>query len=647
MQPFALNYPDLSGGLNLGPQPADIADNEQSSLKNLYPVGTELRMRPGFNVRGESYAPDTGVVGVLTSLHIWRGGTPSEVDYFAGATESIARWNHATGLWERVPRTDALGYVPYATSLEPWQIVQYHGIMYFFRRDVGMRRVSRGPYQDSPPGIPSSTLTAPTLTSAGAGSIPAADFQGAVTFYNTVTDAESNPSPYSVILAHPGGTGITWTGLPITAPVPQVNAIRLYRTLPDEVGPTGGTGNSFGAGAFYRVATLTLGTVTFQDTLLVDQLGPAMKFDNHVPPGNLRGGAIHQERLWTHDGRSIFVSPIGHPESVPPSNQIQVSQDDNQELIGLAADELRLYVGKSRSVVYFAGSLPNLDRQVLDNNHGVVSQHTMRAVSGRLIWRSNGDVLISEGGPGRSLTPARRLRTYMDNVVGSEAATETAAVWPERSLYLWLGRFTQRDADELNHPHDIRDRDVLMLNYDTGAWGHMRLLHSEGAPAPTSFYAGNDEDGQPQLFLTWGAYLLRAEEGLYSDRKPAADASLSVQAFDVTVLPREATAPPAHQLWSRHLWLDSTLAYTGVDGTQSQFDTLVYRNGQYGSPVANGVADPVVSIDRQVRQFPCQPGNAASKLLVGVRRRGIAQSFDVFGLGWSGAVLARRHRPEA
>lgn len=634
---FDLPVMDLGGGLNLGPQPSDIADNEQCSLVNYLPVASELRMRPGLRARTPHFKPNGVTDSNLTSLHMWSGGNPREWELFAGASEAFGRYSPVTDLWTTVPRTDTGGvYTPYPTSTEPWVMLQHRGIIYAFRRDVGMRRIERSPtLGDSPPGIPAPTAT-PTLAAGGAGAIPAANFRGFVTYYNTLTGAESNPGPASATYTHAGTLMISWTGLPTTAPVPQVNAIRLYRTLPDEVGVGLTTVNG------YLVTTLPLGTASYAvDNKLVDALGAIASTRNSVPPVGLRGGVIWQECLWVHDGRFVYKSELNKPESIPSSSAIAVFQDDGQEVVGLAADETRLYVGKERRVVFFTGTPSNLDRDILDDNNGVRSQHTMKAVAGQLIWRSANDVLVSSGGPGRSLAPGEKLRTYMDALRPSDAASEVAAVWPKKKLYLWMGRFTRTRPAEHKpvHPHEVKDRDILAVNYETGAWGVIR-------PEQTTYTVGflfntQDENQKEQVYAAWGPMVHEFEHGLYHDEVPTASLYQEA-ALECLVLPREHTAPPGFIIKPRYFWLDSTLRTTKTGAAQSErFRLEYYLEGRYvNSPIVAHPFDAVLP-DRNDQRFAAATVRSGAKLLIGFRREGIKQSFDVYGYGLSGRRIKR------
>lgn len=647
MERFDLNYMDLSGGLNLGPNPADIKDNEASSLINYLPVTSDLRLRPGFRRKTEAYSSDGGTTYPrITGILPWSGNSPREWELFVGTFNSFARWQPSTQLWTRIQRTDALPPYDHPTFDEPWCMLQYRGIIYAFRRDTGMRRISRSPLLDSPPGIAAPTA-APTLADGAAGDIPAANFQGMVTYYSQSTGAESNPGPVSNVLAHAGGLKINWTDLPTTAPAvsPQVSHIRLYRTLPDKTSAVAGVQLQG-----YLVTTLPLGIATYTDNSVVELLGASVSFKNNVPPASLRSGVIWQDRLWAHDGRNLYVSEIGKPESIPATNVLAVFPDDGQEIVGLAADETRLFIGKDASVLYLTGSVPTLELHTLDANNGVTSHHTMKAVGGRLVWRSPQDVLMSEGGPGISLTVGRKLRTYMDHVQGEDRYTEVAEVIPEKSLYVFMSRVATTSAATLKHPHDIADRDLLAVNYETGAWGVLRLpLSTELGfeKVISSFRNVLDENGDRRFYLGWEAFVHQMEDGLYFDEEPSSHSNTAVISTPITrqVFPRETTAPPGQIIAPRSFWLDSEhVTVTAAAGQDLRL--FVYRNGSYNNPSILTMDTASVLPSRHNQSFSIgAAANAASKVLVGFVVRGLAQAGDVFGLGLSGWKTARRHRP--
>lgn len=69
----------------------------------------------------------------------------------------------------------------------------------------------------------------PTGVAGGSGDLSAGDYQAAYTYYNSVTGAESTPSPVSASVTATGGDSITWTV--VAGDATTADTIRIYRTV--------------------------------------------------------------------------------------------------------------------------------------------------------------------------------------------------------------------------------------------------------------------------------------------------------------------------------------------------------------------------------------------------------------------------------
>ena len=101
--------------------------------------------------------------------------------------------------------------------------------------------------------------TAPTTVDSGAGSGAIGTFPHVYTFYDTINGVESAPSPASTSLSNPHDHYMTISAMAISTN-PNVTHKRIYRTV------TGGA-------TYYRVATITNVTTTYNDTTLDAALG--------------------------------------------------------------------------------------------------------------------------------------------------------------------------------------------------------------------------------------------------------------------------------------------------------------------------------------------------------------------------------------
>jgi hypothetical protein len=231
-------------------------------------------------------------------------------------------------------------------SLKPWTAFEYKNIAYFVREASNALIRSDGTYY-GPSGIAAPSV-APTLADGASGDIPAADFIGVVTFYNSATNVESNPSPASAVLSHAGSKKIDWSGIP-TSTNPQVTSRRLYRTLPDATGE------------YYFVAQIdnNVDTTFTGDNVLVQDLGEAVSFDNGLPPGDIQFGAVWKERGFFSDKVDLFYSEQGRMECFAEDAIISVFPDDGHEIRAVYAYGDRLIVGKTNKIHYIVGAGPD------------------------------------------------------------------------------------------------------------------------------------------------------------------------------------------------------------------------------------------------------------------------------------------------
>jgi hypothetical protein len=392
---------DDLGGLNTGVHPSKIAENEFEYLTNWIPYGEqgkrELKRRGGTKrITTESYKHQGEQI---TSFHRYK----SSFGVWAlvvGAEQSIALLDAGAKTLRTISAEGE-----YLDSLLPWVWAQYKDIVYGFRDGPGMVRVQLWPYENVHAAGIAKPLSAPSLGDGGAGAIPAADFKGVVTCYNSLTDQESNPSDASATLSLGANRKIRWTNIAI-CPEPQVNARRLWRSLPNQTG------------AYFLVDVINDNVTTNYDSdnKTVEQLGKAVSFKNGLPPTDLLMGTIWNDRMWASDGVYLYASQIGHPEAFDPSDTFAIKPDDGSHITGLFADQDRLFIQKNDGIHYMTGtSRGTYDVHTLDDHNGGWSAHSIKMVDGKLFWMDFDGLYSSQGGPGEQVGDIH-MRRYFDAI---------------------------------------------------------------------------------------------------------------------------------------------------------------------------------------------------------------------------------------
>ncbi len=445
----------MGGGANTGIPTDKIDDDEQSRLINLIPDG------PGFVRRG-------GTARITINKLSAGAGTFQELTSFHRYKSSDGIWALLVGAEQSITILDAgaqnvrllTAANEYVTNFIPWVWAQYKDIAYAFRTGPGMVRVQVTPYERvSTPGMDRPAV-APTLSDGAVGVIPAANFYGVVTCYNTRTGAESNPSDVSAVHAHTVNFKIAWTNIGLCPP-DQANARRLYRTLPNQTG------------SYYLVTTLENNSdkAYAEDNKLVEQLGSAVSFKNGRPPANLLMGVVWHDRMFVSDGTNVYWSQIGLMESFYELDALPVFPDDGHFITGLHADEDRLYIQKTNGIHYLTGSdRGTFELHTLDTAHGGWAFHTLISAGGRLYWLGWDDIYVSTGGPGVPVSHPK-MRRYLDKLDRDKLALAHATVVADKELVLFTAPL--REEVDLENARTT----TLAYNYKTDAWSALGTPH--------------------------------------------------------------------------------------------------------------------------------------------------------------------------
>lgn len=346
----------LDGGVNQGLPVTHIADNEAQDTLNFYAWPGQLISRKGLTrVTSSPY------VESLRGIFAYKRAVGDWILLVLGRTK-LAKLS-GTGVIE-VPN---IGGVSFVAGDEPPSMRQYKDTVYIVRKGiVDMHRTDGDAVGVA--GIPK-PITAPVMAEGAAGALAAGKYVGIVTFVNKRTGAESDWSVVSNELTIAAGKKIDWSAIPTSLNY-QVSARNLYRTVKD------------GKGQYFFVARINDNfTTTYVDNVEDKNLGEPASLDNGDVPQNFRAIEIWKERLFGTDGRDVYFSREGFPESFSEDFLIQVFPDDGHECRGLLGLGSSLLVGKTNATHYLTGSgLNDFELNTLSDKHGVASGASMAGV---------------------------------------------------------------------------------------------------------------------------------------------------------------------------------------------------------------------------------------------------------------------------
>lgn len=432
------DYPDVGGGINTGASPASLQPREMSDLRNFYPWQTRLRRRGGTRrLTNSAYGQQiTSMFPYATSDGEWNlivGGQTGFGRYSAGVIN---------------PLTIAPG-ISISSGNYPWVFFQYKDYLYAMRRGDGqMLRLTSTTVNRA--GLTAPTQ-APTLADGGAGALTAATYRGVYTDYNIQTAIESNPSPEGS-LALGASKKLNWSTIAVSLN-PFVNARRLYRSIPDQVG------------VYFFVAQIdnNVDTTYTGDNVEVADLGRTVSFDNGLPPAGLISGVIWNERLFATDGKDLFYSEILMAEAFGDESRIPVYPNDGHEIRALHAFGDRLVIGKTNKVHYLVGtgsSTSAFGLYVLEDKHGCMSHLSMQSAENQLFWYGSGKAVFwSDGSSVRDISTPK-INTILEQIPDELEEFVVGATFPKLNWYVLSVPQTGYSTN----------RKVLVYDYKRGVW---------------------------------------------------------------------------------------------------------------------------------------------------------------------------------
>lgn len=538
------DYSDLGGGLNRGAAPSAIERREMQELRNWYPYSTRLRRRGGTR-----RLTSTAAWGVnITSMFPLKTGDGSWTLLTAGSQKF--------GKLDGTSITDlskAGSVNPIAASNLPWIFFQYKDHAYAMRRGHSqLIRLTDTAYHAAGIVAPAAACT---IADGGAGTLSAADYRAVYTYYNTATAIESNPSPVSNTLALGANKKINYTGITVS-PNTFVNARRVYRTLPDQIGEY----------FFVFQISNNVDTTYSGEQVGVADLGRTVSFNNGVPPAGLEIGCVWNERLFASDGTDLFFSEFLLPECFS-EDYISVFPDDGHVIRGLLAFGDRLIIGKTNKMHYLVGTdASDFALHTLSDAHGCKSHHSLKTAEGLMFWFGTGKAVFRSDGTSVHDISTPKVAPYLENVPDDLEEYVVGAVFPKLNWYVLA----------LPQAAGGNNAIVLVYNYKFGTW----TVFDHPSDAPQFIGDFFDDNYGHILYATfYDGHLYH-----YNDETYGTDWGTNIEA--VLRTKKDDFDYPGYRKFFRELWM----LIPDVSGGQIKIE--VFRDD-----VATAVIDRMASLD--------------------------------------------------
>ena len=468
-----------------GASPENIKETQFQTLQNWYTKNNVLVPRAGM-------APLTNIAyggEKITGLFFY---SPSYSSYklIAACADSIAVKDGST--FSALPSTSGTTITDADTL---WVAKQYKNTLYLVRPDLGVVMrcdgTTVGDVGIAAPG------TAATGAEGAAGALEAGDYEFVVTFYNTVTGAESDPSPVGTVTVG-ASKSIDYSAIPVSTN-PQVNARKIYRSLIDQ------------AGEWFHVATISdnVTTTYSSEDLELDEMGFPAEAVHGIPPTGIKNLTTHQERMWYHDGRFLYYSEIGLPESVRATSSLDINADDGYLMTGLISFGETLLVMKQNAIYYVSGSdEQSFIKRVLHDKHGCASAASVAISENLCFWFGGDNFYISDGAKVEAIG-TEEVQDIVSSISASDYGLVTGETNPEEGWYM------------VSIPSSGAVSYWLVYCYRTGDWFTFSFQSSK---TPTFISRVPDENGNTVLYCA-----LENDDGLvYTFLSGVDDAGTSI-----------------------------------------------------------------------------------------------------------------------
>lgn len=446
-------------GRNGGP-PENIEDTQFQELQNWFIKDEAIRRRFGTSrLSGIAYA------GKLTGCAAY---LPNGENYqlMVGLEDGIG-WLDGNEVVSLPTTTDAI-----AAADDLWIMKQYKNTMYCLRADIGEIYRTDGE-QVNEAGIAAPTVAA-AATEGAAGALAAGDYEFVYTHYNSVSGAESDPSPSaSVTIA--ASKKINYTAIAVSSN-PQVDARKVYRSLVNQTGEW-----------FHVFTILDNETTTYTgDNVELADMGLPAETVNGQPPLNSKTFEIHQERMWTTNGLLLYFSEIGLPESFAGTSSLNVKSDDGYLIKSIVSFGDILLVLKQSGIYYLSGSdEQSFSVRILHANHGCVAGHSAAVAEGFAFWFGGDNFYLTDGNRVNALGTTE-VRDLIKDISSADYGLMQAEIYPEDGWYT------------CGIPENGTITKWVCYNYRTGDW-HINTWGA-GAGTPQWIRKVPDSNGKPVLY---------------------------------------------------------------------------------------------------------------------------------------------------
>jgi hypothetical protein len=491
-------FQNLGGGRDGGLHPASIRDNQLADILNFYPIGSKLKRRGGcLGAREWAWPNEIAHSGFLYRSSLV--GAVTNQFYIGTMVAGVPRiWTYLAG----APIASTLPAPSPNSIFKPWFFANFGGVLYTIHPGFPHLARTIGASHDVA-GIPAPAAACVLADGgAGTGAFAAGTYYDVYTYYNTVTGIESNPSPASngVVLA--AGRRINAANITVS-PTAQVNARRLYRTFANQ------------QGQYYFVTQISdnVTTVYNNEEVAPIALGRAVRFDNGdihtiagapgVGTGQFTGMTVWGSRLWLTDGRYVYYSNLGKPESYDTEqNFFPVFSDDGEPILGIYAYGDRLVVMKYSRLYYITGSGPgSFGTYVLSDRHGCPAPHSMKSVGSRLFWFDGTNFCTTEGGAVRTVGETA-VRDRLASLTDATTQYVYGLIVPDRHQYHAVVPTSALTyyTDGVNGCQVPKfTSEILVYDYVADAW--VRYDHPSVGNAISLFPSDDNPDGPADGYM--------------------------------------------------------------------------------------------------------------------------------------------------
>lgn len=413
-KPYVFDLEDLNGGLNES-APESIGDREASTLENLYVDGSGLTQAPG------KVALSTAYTERINSIARYNPSFLDEEFTILGCASSVARLVGTT-----ITTIDVADGRIYPTLDYRWWFRQYNDEMFACQRgNGGVKRI----YGDSimEAGIPA-PATAPLVIDGGAGQKTTGEYAIAISYYNTVTGAESNLSSPSKPITIADNHSLAVSAIPVS-PSQQVTARRIYCTLPDDLG------------SYYLVGQIddNVTTTYLENAKPPDEYGAAHDGAKGLPPPQAYALEIYKERLFVVDKDGFYWSEAAAPQNFKATNYYPIAKGSGYYTTGLKfwEDHGLIIMAQDKPYILKGNTPSDWTVEVLAEAHGSPAGQSITVGDGVCYWYTGVNFVRSGGTSAEILPGIERIRDTLDDIPEAQKFDVQGDTIPSKGWVVW------------------------------------------------------------------------------------------------------------------------------------------------------------------------------------------------------------------